>query len=198
MLTARETVEESPRETPLSCEAWTDDWPQTRPEFERLVVTFQDRLVRYAFRRLGNLADAEDVVQEVLIRTWTERTRRRKVAHVGAYLYRAAANLCTDFLRKRRRLGIPLEDTQVIEIPTKRPNAIELATAAEELRRIDALLERIPPRQAEIVRLRVFADLRLNQIAEIVGRSLPTVKSRLRYGLEKLRTIVLEEWGIER
>lgn len=62
--------------------------------------------------------------------------------------------------------------------------------AAEELRGIDALLSRLPHRQAEVIRLRVFDELRLREIAEVLGCPLATVKTRLRYGLEKLRKLV--------
>ena len=73
------------------------------------------------------------------------------------------------------------------------PTGWETAAALEELRRVESLLQHLPRRQAEVVRLRVFDELRLREIAEVIGCPLATVKSRLRYGLEKLRGIVLQE-----
>jgi RNA polymerase sigma-70 factor (ECF subfamily) len=182
---------------------WVGGWPQTAYEFERLVDVFQHRLVRYAFRCLRNLEEAEDVAQEVFVRAYFDNTRHKTIRNVSAYLYRIASNLCTDVLRrrKRRRRDIALElrrhrEGQALQDPTNRPNGLVAVAAAEAQRRIDGLLRRIPQRQAEVIRLRVFDELRLGEIAEVLGCSLATVKSRLRYGLEKLRTIVPSGQGV--
>jgi RNA polymerase sigma-70 factor (ECF subfamily) len=172
---------------------WEGGWPETLHDYERLVEAFQDRLVRYAFRRLGNLHDAEDVAQEVLVRAYASREERRQVVYVSAYLYRMASNCCTDRLRMRGRRSMTTQEMEVMQLPSRQPDGLQEAAAAEELRRIEALLRGIPARQAEVVRLRVFDELHLNEIAEVVGCPLPTVKSRLRYGLEKLREIVVRE-----
>ena len=62
------------------CE-WTTAWPQTTDEFEELVEAFQHRLVWHAFQRVGNTPDAEDIVQNVFLRAFAERTRLRQVSH---------------------------------------------------------------------------------------------------------------------
>lgn len=174
--------------------AWGGPWPQSPAEFERLVEAFQDRLVRFAFRRLGHLGDAEDVAQEVFARAYADRGKRRNVASVGAYLYRMAGNLCIDQVRRRQtRRTVPLEETLIGELPSAGPDAARQAAAAEEAQRIQRLLGRIPERQAEVVRLCVLDELAPRQIAEIIGRPEATVKSRLRYGLEKLREIIIQE-----
>lgn len=179
---------------PQPPEGWDGPWPQTPAGFERLIEAFQHRLVRFAFRRLGHLGDAEDVAQEVFVRAYADRARRRDVASVGAYLYRMAGNLCIDQLRRRQtRRTVPLEETRLGEIPCGAPDAACLAVAAEEAMRIQRLLGRIPERQAEAVRLCVLDELSPRQIAQILGCPEPTVKSRLRYGLDKLREIILKE-----
>ena len=66
----------------------------------------------------------------------------------------------------------------------------DLLEAAEELRRIERLLARLPEEQAEAVRLRVLDGLRVGEIADVMECSESTATSRLRYGLEKLRTFV--------
>ena len=149
--------------------------------------------VRYAFRRLGNLQDAEDVAQEVLVRAYDSRTERKTVTCVSAYLYRMASNLCTNLLRTRKRRRVSSEEMEVMQLPSNQPNGWEAAAASEELRRVESLLRHLPRRQAEVIRLRVLDELRLREIAEVIGCPLATVKSRLRYGLEKLREIVPRE-----
>ncbi len=75
--------------------------PLSPKEIADLVEAYADRLVRYAFRRLGNLQDAEDVVQEVFVRTFSDRSRRTTISEIGPYLYRSVANASTDLMRKR-------------------------------------------------------------------------------------------------
>ncbi len=181
------------QESPPGPVTWDGPWPQTLDEFERLVETLQDRLVRHAFRRLGSLHEAEDAVQQVLVQAYANGTKGKKVTRVNAYLYRMLSNRCNDLLRKRSRQSIVLGQSATSEIPASQPDVSQAAAAAEELRGIDDLLRRLPPRQAEVVRFRVLDELRLAEIADVLGCSLATVKSRLRYGLEKLREIVLRE-----
>lgn len=63
---------------------WHGGWPQDAAGFEPLVGCFQDRLVGYAFRRLGNLADAEDVVQDVFVRAFAAAANRLPARPPGA------------------------------------------------------------------------------------------------------------------
>ena len=78
-------------EPPASAEAWEGPWPQSRDDFARLVDMYLDRLVRYAFRRLGSIEDAEDVVQEVFVRAFADRSKRKRTSGVAPYLYRCVA-----------------------------------------------------------------------------------------------------------
>lgn len=167
---------------------WAGGWPQSHQEFEAFVDVFLDRLVRNAFRRLGNLQEAEDVVQDVFVKAYADRKKLRKVQRVGPYLYRMVANACAE--RRRRRRILSLEELGSEDIPDRQDEATQQITAAEELERMEQYLRRLPGRQAEVIRLRVLDELPLADIAEIVGCGLPTVKSRLRYGLQKLRRIV--------
>src|SRR5262245_33520323 len=81
-----------------------DAWPSTRSELAALVEDHADLLVWHAFRVLGSMPDAEDVVQDVFIRVFSTG-RREEVASIRAYLYRAVGNACTDLLRSRTRSG---------------------------------------------------------------------------------------------
>ena len=180
-------------------EIWERGWPQTIEEFEGLVEAFQDRLVRYAYRRLGNLGDAEDVAQEVFMRAYAGKNKRRTVANVSAYLYRMTANISTDLVRRRKGTTASLEEVSgVFDIPSQHPNALKIAAAAEEIRRIENLLRHLTPEQAEAVRLRVLDSLPPREIAGLLGCRTATVKSRLRYGMERLREFITRDWEIDR
>lgn len=162
-------------------------WPQTREEFELLVDNVLDRLVRYAYSMLGSIDDAEDVVQEVLVRVYADRAKRKNVERVVPYLYRMVANACKE--RRRRERGRPAA-VEVDRLNTLSDEDDNTHAAVDELQWVEHLLNQLPPKQAEVVRLRVIDDMPLADIARILGCLLPTVKSRLCYGLRKLRQIV--------
>ncbi len=175
-------------------EAWSFGWPRTPREFEALVDAYLDRLVRYAARRLGNVHDAEDIVQDVFVRVYVEKDKHRDVGQIGPYLYRMVANACTDSLRKRRACADSLEDIEKQTCPDGRTPS-EAVMIEEETRRAEDLLRLLPEDQAEVIRLRVFGELRLREIAETLGCPVDTVSSRLRYGFKKLRQIVSGKRG---
>jgi RNA polymerase sigma-70 factor, ECF subfamily len=167
-------------------------WPRARSELASLVEDYADLLVWHAFRLLGSMPDAEDVVQDVFIRVFSTG-RRGEVASIRAYLYRAVANACTDFLRSRTRSDRRREPIDFDRLAAGAEGPPEAAQAVEERQRIEALLGRLPHEQAEAVRLRVFDGLRLDEIAEVLDCPINTVSSRLRYGFQKLREAVGRE-----
>ena len=166
-------------------------WPQSVPEFELLVAAVQDELVHFAFCRLRSLEDAEDTVQDVLVRAYLEREKRREVTGVRPYLFRMVANRCTDVLRQRRRAERRRDPAD----PAELAGGTGVEPAVDRLEEIERLLTRLPHRQAEAIRLRVFGCLPFAAMAEAVGVSLPTIKSRFRYGVERLRGILTKEAG---
>ena len=177
-----------------STDAWKVAWPQSPEDFEKLVEAYLQPLIQYAFHRLGNIHDAEDVVQEVFVRSYARRFECARVSPVAPYLYRMTANACTDVLRKRKYSGAAVGIHAVEELSSARENASELCAAADEVQRAEQLLGRIPGKQAEAIRLRVFEGLRVTEIADVLGCSANTISSRLRYGFERLRVIVSREW----
>jgi RNA polymerase sigma-70 factor (ECF subfamily) len=104
------------------------------------------------------------------------------VDNVAPYLFRMVANQCTDVLRRRKRRTGPLAEAAA----TAPPESGDAQDAAH-LRRIEELLGRLPARQAEVIRLRVWAGLPFDAVAEALSCPVPTVKSRFRYGVHKLR-----------
>lgn len=170
-------------------------WPQSVGEFDALVESLQHRLVHYAFCRLGSLEDAEDVVQDVLVQAYRDRDKHRHVDNAIPFLFRMVANRCTDCLRRRTRERRSLEERDPEVFGFSAGGAAESESAEQKLRRINGLLGRLPARQAEVIRLRVHGELSFEAVAHAVGCSVPTVKSRFRYGIEKLRKALTRQGG---
>jgi RNA polymerase sigma-70 factor (ECF subfamily) len=168
-----------------------DTWPQTVAQFECLVEATQDDLVNFAFHQLGNQYDAEDAVQDVYVQAYRDRAKRQHITDVRPYLFRMVRNRCTDFHRSRLRHPAELMTDQV----ASREDTFSTVAARERSQELRRLLDGIPAREAEVIRLRAFAELSFAEIAIVVGKSVPTVKSRFRYGLDKLRHALIAEGG---
>ncbi|MBI4910264.1 MAG: RNA polymerase sigma factor [Acidobacteria bacterium] len=159
-------------------------WPQTVEEFGRLLELTQHELVQFAAWQLGNPLDAEDVVQDVYVQAFRERLDRRHITEVRAYLYRMVRNRCIDLLRTHSRMARAAPE------PASPDDPFRAAQAFEQNRRLRGLMGRIPGNEAEVIQYRVWAGLSFSEIAVAVGASVPTVKSRFRYGIEKLRRLL--------
>jgi len=174
---------------------WPEYWPESAGEFEYLVDCLMTPLVRFAFRRLQSLPDAEDVVQDVFARAFDLRGKQRGKKGVVPYLFKMTANACTDCHRRTRMIRGKHSQAgafQIIE-GTGRHEQEVLA----ELERIDRILAGLPRHQAEIIRMRVVDELSFAQISHALNVKLPTVKSRFLYGIGKLRKKISALEGVE-
>jgi DNA-directed RNA polymerase specialized sigma24 family protein len=105
------------------------DLSPAQSEFTELVDRYADRLVRFAFRRLGNLQDAEDIVQD-LFATMFAAESHDPVLLVGPYLFRSVGNACTDLQRRRARLAGRHDDVAFDRLSNGVPGPPEAAQLA--------------------------------------------------------------------
>ncbi len=133
------------------------------------------RILGFAARMLGDRAEAEDVAQEAMLRLWRQAPHWRPgEASVATWLYRVAANLCTDRLRRRRPAALddvpePADEAQ--------PGALAGLIAADRAAALEAALARLPARQRQAVVLRHLEGLANPVIAEIMGVGVEAVES---------------------
>lgn len=159
-------------------------------ELERIVENETDSLFRFAFFRIGNLPDAEDIVQDTLLRFYDGKNDLSHIGQLRGYLYRSIANACCD--RQRRSATDPVQREAPI------PEEADESTPAEweeEYERIERLLRWIPREQAEIIRMKTADEMTFVEIADILELPYSTVKSRFQYGIEKIRTEIIKEKG---
>lgn len=152
-------------------------------ELERIIGLKQDWLFRFAYLRVGKREDAEDIVQDVLLRLYRSKEGLTHIDDVERYLIRALRNACIDYIRRRPPVVMTaLEGAAQILEDGDADKEIH-----EEYERINKLLQMIPPEQAEIVRLHCNDGLTFRQIAEVLDLSEATAKSRYRYAIDKIR-----------
>lgn len=158
-------------------------------ELAELIESERPHLLQYACYRIGNLADAEDAIQDIFVQLHTKErdSRGRTLTNMRNYLYRSLANLCTDRFRRTQSFQlIPLE--QVTNYIDDAPEDFE-----QEFLFISKLLASIPEEQAEVIRLRIHSDKSFADIAEILELPISTIKSRFQYGIEKIRKGLKEQ-----
>ncbi len=132
------------------------------------------RVQGYATPKLGERAEAEDVVQEAMLRLWrTAPNWRQGEAKVSTWLYRVTANLCTDRLRRRRGVGLDA----VPEPEDGRPSAEDGLQQAARMAALDAALAGLPERQRQAVILRHIEGLANPEIAEVMDIGVEAVES---------------------
>jgi RNA polymerase sigma-70 factor (ECF subfamily) len=166
-----------------------EKFPQTLAELGKFIKNNQNRLVRHAFFRLGNREEAEDIVQEVMIRIYQERENKQHIEQATSYAFRMVFNACLDHLRKKAKNNFEqLNDINILAVGSS--NRESEIIAREEFLRINQLLNSIPAEQAEVLRLRVLDEMSFVEIAEIMKIPVTTIKSRFSYGIIKLRTKV--------
>ena len=152
-------------------------------DLERIISLKQDWLFRFAYLRVGRREDAEDIVQDVLLRLYRSKEQLTNVERVEQYLVRAISNACIDYNRRRPPiLMTSLEGAAQIAEDSEADKEIR-----DEYERINRLLQIIPAEQAEIVRLHCTDGLTFRQIAQVLEIPEATVKSRYRYAIDKIR-----------
>lgn len=171
--------------------------------FRTLVRRHQRPLYNFALRQVRTPSTAEDIVQDVFVRIVQNVETFKEESRFTTWAYTIARNLCIDHLRKRvhrkhASLDAPTgpdSDAGVLgeRVPASGAGADRKAIGQQLQGHIAAAVEALPEDQREVFLMRQVGELPFKEIADIVGVSENTVKSRMRYALERLQT-ALEEF----
>jgi RNA polymerase sigma-70 factor, ECF subfamily len=160
--------------------------------FNELVLRWQRPIYALAYRTIGREEDARDVCQETFLRAFRALPGFRGQAKFSSWLYRIALNLCRDWIRRERRAPVvqPPEDMDLIEMAAaaEPSESIEDLVARKDLSRlVEKAMTLLPEEQRTAIVLKEYHGLTFQEIAELVGCPLSTVKTRLYQGLIVLR-----------
>lgn len=140
-----------------------------------------DYLVRFAFFRLADRAEAEDAVHDAVLRLLEHDSTSLRPSALRMYLVRTVYNLCNDAARQNVCRRQPIDS---FDIPD---SGSEEAAYIAEAERIAALLAALPEREREVVRMNVVDELSFVEISRILCIPQSTAKSRFRAGMTRLR-----------
>jgi RNA polymerase sigma-70 factor (ECF subfamily) len=154
-----------------------------------------DHAYRFATLMLGDRGDAEDATHDAALTAWRRFGDLRERDRFEAWFGRILHNVCRDRLRAKRRnpLSLDLESpTQAAAARFASPDQVEAIVRRDAL---GSALRTLTPEHREVVILRFYFDLTIEQIAARTGAGAGTVKSRLHYALRYLRSAL--EPGLE-
>lgn len=174
--------------------------------FEELLRRHERPVYNFIYRHVRDPEKASDLLQETFLRVVKNVDRYRRKAKFTTWLYTIARNQCIDALRraKHRRhasldqpMGRDGEGRSLMERLPGRSEDGHVRVDAEEVKgRIEAALADLSEEQREVFLMREFQQLKFKEIAEIVGVSENTIKSRMRYALENLR-LALADYAVD-
>ena len=185
----------------------TQQYPATMtevaaPALDELLERHRRELTAHCYRMLGSSFEAEDAVQETMVRAWRSYDGFEGRSQLRSWLYRIATNVCLDMLNGRNRRARPMdlsgpstadtpaagmlpESEWVLPVPDDRVlpddgDPAELAEARETIRlAFIAALQHLPPRQRAVLLLRDVVRWRATEVAELLGTSDASVNSAL-------------------
>ena len=170
--------------------------------FAALVERYRERLERFLYRLSGDREEAADCAQEALVKLWLRRREYRPQAQFTTYLYTIARHVWLDRAKRERRRP-PVTPLEAQLGPAGRAMLERLVGEAApveaevmrryQVHRVRRAMQGLSEKHRTVFILSHFEDLSHEQIAEIVGASVGTVKSRMHYALVHLRRALQEE-----
>ncbi len=157
---------------------------ESREAFAVLVGRYQPAVSRFAGRYLRRPAEAEEIVQETFLRAWQQMARFQPGTNFLAWVLTIARFLCMARLKEAQRHPppAPLEEG-------REPAAEGGGAPRETLDRLREAYASLPPRQREVVALRLFDDLSYREISRMTGESEVALRSRLHDALVRLKSL---------
>jgi len=165
--------------------------------FEELVRRYQRPIAGYVFRLIGDYEASLDVTQEVFIKVYNSLERYRSDYKFSTWLYRIAHNAAIDHLRRNSINPQSIETespdgTYQLQLESPLPSPEQDRERSEWKAEIKAVIKLLPPAYRELILLRHSQDLSYDEIAEVTGLPLGTVKNRLFRAREMMREIFLD------
>lgn len=155
--------------------------------FRLLVERHIDRAYAIALRIVGNAADAEDVVQDTMLKIWSHRGRwQHGRAKFSTWLYRVISNRCIDLRRKPRNENVET----VPEVADGQPGAVEIIERNELNGMLELAMQRLPEQQRIAVIFSYHENMSNGEIAQVMDTTVAAVESLLKRGRQQLRQLL--------
>ncbi len=163
--------------------------------FEAIVSRYKNPLFNFVFRFLGDRDATSDVVQETFIKVYRNKDSYKTFAKFSTWIYTIAGNLAkTELQRRKRKNQISInswgEDEETMDLPDGGPLPDRLVDSGMKNKMIQEALLKLPEVYREMVILRDIQEMSYEEIAETMGISIGTVKSRINRGRAQLQELL--------
>ncbi len=160
--------------------------------FEELVRRYQRPMVAYIYRMTGNYEAALDLTQDVFIKVYSSLARYSSEYKFSTWIYRIAHNVAVDYLRRHatRVQSLTSErdgETFTLSIESRTPSPQAISEQTERRTEIEIVVQSLPGAYRELIVLRHAHDMNYDEIAEVTGLPLGTIKNRIFRAREIMR-----------
>ncbi len=160
---------------------------------ERLLTEWMDAygndILRLCYTYVHSWQTAEDLTQETFIKLYRHYTDFRGEAQIKTYIYAIAINVCKDYISswKYKKVLISTSFQQLLKTKETTESAVVLQSEKEQL---VAKIEQLAPKYKDVILLFYYADYSLQEISEVLGLPVNTVKTRLKRAREQLKGLL--------
>jgi len=147
--------------------------------FDSIYSAFDQKLQKFVLTLIKTLPDAEDIVQEVFVKVWENRENLKNYSSFDSYLFSIAYNTTISLLRTRVKENKYVEFVKSVQIEVDEFDFVEEFNSDEMNERINLLIEKMPPRQREVFKMKYFESCSYKEIAETMGISINTVENQI-------------------
>jgi len=158
-----------------------------RPDFLAVFLSVRDRLAAVIQRRVTCAATTADLTQDTFLKLWERRSLLQEVSDLAGYFVTTGRNLATDHERRRRIAPFIAGIDSLEHVADNRPSAEDIVLSRDELRRLQHLVDGLPPKCREVFLLSRLEGLTYVEIGARLGISPKTVFSHMVTALERLK-----------
>lgn len=145
-------------------------------QFKIAVLPLRSKLLNYARRLTDDPDDAEDAVQETMLRLWNRRAELEQYRSIEAFAMTLVHNLCMDLWRTRRNEYVSLDN---VSNSTCEATPEQLLEIKDEIKLMRTIIQSLPPLQRTIMQMKDIEEYETDEIAEITGCSAEAIRSNL-------------------
>ncbi len=161
-------------------------------DFPELYDEFFDRVNRYLRCRVYNSWDADDLTTTVFLKALEKFDQYSRTSPFASWIFRIAHNTFVDFVRKNRELPTENEDLLFGQETDDTWQPEQQALSNEQVRLLGEMMDKLSTDQRDVLTLRYFADLKISQVAEVLGKTDSSVKMITHRGLQQLQKLYKE------
>ncbi|MEA3504773.1 MAG: sigma-70 family RNA polymerase sigma factor [Bacteroidota bacterium] len=163
-------------------------------EYTSRVLPVKDKLFRLANRMVCHNAEAEDIVQETLIRLWNKRNNLHKYRSIEAFAVVITKNLCLDYLKSKKSKTVELtcfNSGKTDVDPYKETETKDVMSL------VKTVIDQLPDKQKIVLQLRDIEGKEFDEIVEITGESLNTIRVTLSRARKKVKEAIIRKESYE-